>query len=159
MYGAGGNSGALLNSDYVELHNVSASSVSLSGLSIQYGSSAVSGNWSGVYALPAVSIPAGGYYLIRMTTTGTTGAALPTPDATASPDIAMSGSNGRVALVNGTTPLVACPASSSYIDFVGYGSATCYEGSAATAPLSSTLAAIRKIMAVQILIIMVLILM
>lgn len=144
VYGAGGNSGALLNSDYVELHNVSAVPVSLSGLSIQYGSSGVSGNWSGVYALPAVSVPAGGYFLIRMTTTGTTGAALPTPDATASPDIAMSGSNGRVALVNGTTPLVACPSSGSYIDFVGYGSSTCYEGSAATAPLSSTLAAIRK---------------
>lgn len=30
------------------------------------------------------SVPAGGYFLIRMTTTGTTGAALPTPDATAS---------------------------------------------------------------------------
>ncbi|MFZ1530451.1 MAG: lamin tail domain-containing protein, partial [Ferruginibacter sp.] len=144
VYGAGGNSGATYNADYVEVHNISVTSQSLAGLSIQYGSSAVTGAWSGVYALPSVSIPAGGYYLIQMSGAGAVGAALPTPDAVATPAISMAAASGRVALVTGTTPLNACPASSAYIDFVGYGASTCFEGSGATGTLSATLAAFRN---------------
>lgn len=146
VYGAGGNSGALYNADYVELHNISSVSQSLSGLSIQYGSATVSAAWSGVFALPNVSIPAGGYYLIQMSSpAGTVGSAF-TADVVvpAATSINMSGSNGRVALVNGTTALNACPAASAYIDFVGYGTSTCFEGSAAVPALSSTTAALRK---------------
>jgi len=144
FYGAGGNTGAVYNADYVELHNVSGSSVSLSGFTIQYGSSAVSGTWSGVAPLPAVSIPAGGYYLIQMSNPGVNGVALPAVDYVANPSIAMAAANGRVALVNGLTALSGCPATGSYIDFAGYGTATCFEGSAATPALSATLAAFRN---------------
>lgn len=144
LYGAGGNSGAVYNADYVELHNVSGSAISLSGYTIQYGSSAVAGTWSGVAPLPAASIPAGGYYLIQMSTAGVNGVALPAVDYVASPSIAMAAANGRVALVNGLTALSGCPTTGSYIDFVGYGTATCFEGSGATPAISVTLAAFRN---------------
>ena len=147
LYGAGGNAGAVYTADYVEIKNITTASISLAGLSVQYGSAAVTTAWSGVYALPTASIPAGGYYLIQMSAAGTIGVAIPTPDATASPTINMSGTAGRVAIVNGTTALVGCPAVGTYIDLVGFGTtATCFEGSTgpAAAP-SATLADFRKL--------------
>ncbi|MBS1742465.1 MAG: choice-of-anchor D domain-containing protein [Bacteroidetes bacterium] len=145
FYGAGGNTGASLNADYVELHNVSTSAQSLSGLSIQYSSATNTGLWTGVSPLPAVSIPAGGYYLIQMGAAGANGAALPTPDYFANPTIALSGTSGKLALVNGTTALTGCPIpASNVIDAVGYGTANCYEGPAATAVLAVTTAGFRN---------------
>jgi hypothetical protein len=41
VYGGGGNSGANLNADFVELKNISASPISLNGKSLQYRSSGV----------------------------------------------------------------------------------------------------------------------
>lgn len=137
VFGAGGNTGANLNADYVELHNSSNVSQSLSGFSIQYGS-ATGTTWSGVSPLPAVTIPAGGYFLIQMSGTGASGTALPTPDYIAAPTISMSGKQGKVALVNSTTALTACPAIGQVIDEVGYGVTQCYE----TAP-TDTLGIIR----------------
>ena len=143
VYGAGGNAGALFNADYVELHNVSGVAQSLSGFSIQYGS-ATGSTFSGVSALPAVNISAGGYYLIQMSATGATGAALPTPDNVASPAIAMAAGAGKVALVNGTTAITACNAA-NIIDFVGYGTtANCFEGTGPTGTISTILAAFRN---------------
>jgi hypothetical protein len=143
VYGAGGNAGALFNADYVELHNVSGVAQSLSGFSIQYGS-ATGSTFTGVSALPTVNIPAGGYYLIQMSATGATGAALPTPDNVASPSIAMAAGAGKVALVNGTTAITACNAA-NVIDFVGYGTtANCFEGTGPTGTISTILAAFRN---------------
>ena len=144
LYGAGGNAGAVYNADYVELHNISGAPISLSGYTIQYGSSAVAGAWSGVSPLPAVSIPAGGYYLIQMSTaSAVNGIPLPTVDYVSVPSISMAAASGRVALVNGLTALNACPATGSYTDFVGYGAATCFEGAAACPTLSTILAGFR----------------
>src|SRR5262249_1618034 len=73
----------------------------------------------------------------------------PTPDVTTDPtvppiSIAMAQANGKVALVNGTTALTgACP-TANVIDFVGYGTANCFEGTAATPAISNTTAALRK---------------
>ncbi len=77
-----------------------------------------------------------------MSAAGSTGAALPTPDAVASPAINMSGTSGRVALVNGTTALVACP-TATVVDLVGFGTSVCFE-TAATPVLSNTTAALRN---------------
>ena len=143
FYGAGGNTGATYNADYVELHNVSSVGQSLSGMSIQYASSANTGLWTGVAALPATTIPAGGYFLIQMSSTGAVGSALPTPDHVASPTISMSGTNGRVALVNGTTALTACPTTPDVIDLVGYGTSVCFENTA-TPALTTTTAGFRN---------------
>ncbi|MEO6489490.1 MAG: T9SS type A sorting domain-containing protein [Ferruginibacter sp.] len=143
-YGGGGNTGAPLNADFVELHNISGTSQSTAGLSIQYASATNAGTWTGVYALPTASIPAGGYYLIRMSTVGATGSALPTPDATTPTgmEIAMSGTNGKVALVNGIIALPGCP-NAGIVDLVGYGTANCNE-TVATAALSNTTGALRN---------------
>ena len=126
----------------VELHNVSSTSFDLSGHSIQYASATSTAAWSGVYALPAVSIPAGGYYLIQMSADGANGAALPTPDAVASPTIAMASASGKVALVNGIVALTGCTLT-GVVDLVGYGTANCSETSA-TGTLSSANGAIRN---------------
>ena len=143
-YGGGGNSGAPYTADFVELHNISGVAQSTSGLSVQYSSATNTGAWSGVFALPAASIPAGGYYLIRMSVVGTTGVALPTPDATTPTggEIAMSGTNGKVALVTGITSLTGCT-TVGVVDLVGYGTANCSE-TAATPALSNTTGALRN---------------
>jgi hypothetical protein len=134
-YGAGGNSGALYNSDFVELHNRGTSTVSLSGWSVQYASASGT-SWS---ATPLTgSIAPGKYHLVKLAG-GTTGAALPTPDSTGNSN--MSGTNGKLALRDSATPFTgASPAGQSGLqDFVGFGTATAYEGSgAAPAPSATT---------------------
>ncbi len=147
VYGAGGNAGATYNADFVELHNISSSVQSTAGLSIQYGSSTSTTGWTGISALPTASIPAGGYYLIQMSaSSAVNGIALPTPDYLSTPTISMGGSNGKVALVNGTTAISGsgCPFTTDVIDAVGYGTANCFEGAAPTAAVSTTTSAFRN---------------
>jgi hypothetical protein len=134
IYGAGGNSGATYKQDYVELYNRSASTVSLAGWSVQYASTTGT-TWA---ATPLTgSIAPGKYYLIGLSS-GTSGAAIPTPDASGT--TAMSATNGKVALVNFTTPLAgSSPVGTVGLqDFVGYGTANAYEGAVAPAPSTTT---------------------
>jgi uncharacterized protein len=151
LYGAGGNSGAVLNEDYIELFNRGASPQSVNGWSVQYTSSTGTGNFgtAGLTALPNATVPAGGYLLIGEAT-GTNGSALPTPDATGT--INMAAGAGKVALVSDATAL-GCNGSSTpcsaaqaarIVDLVGYGSGTNYfEGSGPTPTISATTAAFR----------------
>ncbi|WP_394696377.1 lamin tail domain-containing protein [Pseudoxanthomonas japonensis] len=142
VYGGGGNSGATLKSDFIELRNNGPTAVDLTGWSVQY-TSAAGTTWSGRTPLTG-SIPAGGFYLVQQAQ-GTGGTVdLPAPDAVGT--IAMSGTAGKVALSRSTTALTgACPtADANVVDFVGFGStATCFEGSAPTGTLSNTTAALR----------------
>jgi len=143
IYGAGGNSGAALRNDYIELFNPTSAPVSLSGLSVQYASSAGT-SWSNTTALPAKTLQPGQYFLISEFSGGANGAALPAADATGT--INMSGTAGKVALVNGTAalPAAANPTSTNVIDWVAFGNgATPAEGGAPTATLSPTTAAFR----------------
>jgi hypothetical protein len=143
LFAGGGNGGAPLQRDYVELFNPTNMTVSVSGLSIQYTSSTGS-NWStGVFALPATgSIPPGGSYLVALASGAGNGVPLPTPDASGT--LAMGAAAGKVALVNGTAPLTGTCPTDNVIDFVGYGTGTnCSEGTGPTPPLSNTLAARR----------------
>ncbi len=138
IYGAGGNTGAFYNQDFVELHNNTAALVSLAGYSLQYAS-ATGSSWT-VAALPAVSVPAGGYFLVGLAS-GVNGVAFPVAvDATLA-TINMGAAAGKIALVPGTGSMSAqsCPLAST-LDFVGYGTtANCFEG-AAPAPAPSTTA-------------------
>ncbi|MEO6364526.1 MAG: lamin tail domain-containing protein, partial [Luteimonas sp.] len=135
VYGGGGNSGAPFNRDFIELHNNGTTPASIAGWSVQYASSTGT-TWAATNLTG--SIPAGGYLLIGGGS-GATGAALPAVDVSGS--LAMSATNGKVALVNTTTLLTgACPTGN--VDFVGFGSANCSE-TAPTAVLSNSTAALR----------------
>lgn len=134
IYGAGGNSGATYNRDYVELHNRSDTTVNLAGWSVQYASSTgtswTASNLSG-------SIAPGKYFLIGLGT-GSSGSALPAVDFSGS--IAMAATAGKIALTNSTTVLTgSSPVGNTALqDFVGYGTANAAEGSPAPAPSTTT---------------------
>lgn len=141
IYGAGGNAGATYNADFVELYNAGVGSASLAGSSVQYAS-ATGSTWAVVNL--SGSIAAGGYYLIRMSTVGGTGAALPGPDLAAG-TVAMAAAAGKVALCSNTTALTGtCPTGGAIVDFAGYGTtANCFEGSGPTPAPGTTQSAAR----------------
>jgi predicted extracellular nuclease len=146
VYGGGGNSGATLRNDFIELFNNSATAVVLDGYVLQYASA------TGTF--PAVStttddafntfltgtIPGFSSFLVQEAqgAGGTTN--LPTPDVTDATPIALSGTNGKVRLVN---------ASDTVIDLVGYGTANEFEGAGATPALTNTTSAFRTIAGVD----------
>ncbi len=148
VYGAGGNVGATYQNDFVELFNRTSGAIDISAWSIQYQAAGTTGgSWSVAQICPSTAagtclVPAHSYYLIKLAG-GANGIALPTPDSTPSNAIIMAATAGKVALVNSTTALTSlagngCPSSfTSVIDFVGYGTANCFEGAGA-APAPST---------------------
>jgi predicted extracellular nuclease len=149
VYGGGGNSGAPLTNDFVELFNRGPGTVSLTGMSVQYASATGTGTFaSNPIALLSGSLGAGQYYLIQMSG-GANGAPLPTPDATATTN--MSAGGGKVALVNSTTGLAcnggttACTGSQIglILDLVGLDGANFYE-TAVGPTTSNTTAALRQ---------------
>ena len=142
VYGGGGNAGATYRNDFVELYNAGATSVSLNGLSIQYGSAAGFPTVaSAVVALSNVSLNPGDHYLIALGSSGAIGAVLPTPDQSAT-TLNISATNGKIFLVTGTAFVTACT-NPTIIDMVGFGTASCAEGTAAAAG-SNTLSITRN---------------
>ena len=148
VYGGGGNSSAPYANDFIELHNPGGAPVNVSGWSVQYTSAngPTSGQAWAVTPLTG-SIPPGGYYLIQEAAGAKDTTHLPTPDATGTPGIAMSATDGKVALVSSTTALRdICP--TAVVDLVTYGavntstSITCKSPDAAP-KLSNSSAAIR----------------
>ncbi|MBK1715861.1 ExeM/NucH family extracellular endonuclease [Rubrivivax gelatinosus] len=145
----GGNGNAFAN-DYVELFNNGRSAVDLSGWSVQYASATGTGSFAsnGVTLLSGTVQP-GHWYLVQLRGSSA-GATLPTYDALGNSD--MSGSNGKVALVDTATGLAcnggstACSAEQQahLVDLVGYGSANFYKGSGAAPAASSSTALLRK---------------
>ncbi|MFD7948291.1 endonuclease/exonuclease/phosphatase family protein [Streptomyces sp. NPDC059744] len=141
VYGGGGNSGATLTRDFIELANAGSAAYDLSGFSVQYlpGSPSAGSLWQ-VSALTGSVAPGGRYLVAQAAGTGGT-VALPTPDATGT--VAMSATSGTVALVSGTTPLTCktaadCAADTRIVDLVGYGSAVVREGSGPVTGTSAT---------------------
>ncbi len=138
VYGGGGESGATYTHDFIEIFNSSNTALDLTGWSVQFTTSL--GLFWQVTPLTG-TIPANGYYLIQEGAGGGGTTLLPVPDNTGS--IFMVADNFKVALVDSTTALSGtCP--TDVVDFVGIGSANCYEGAAAAPVLSNTTAAIRK---------------
>ncbi|MGN6125702.1 MAG: lamin tail domain-containing protein, partial [Humibacter sp.] len=131
VYGGGGNSGSTYTNDFVELTNRGSSAVDLTGWSVQYHAKAATGTWQ-VTQL-AGSIAPGAFYVVAEAKG--TGGTTPLPQTDASGSIAMSATDGTVALVSGTTALTcsdpaSCEAAS--VDLVGFGTAALAEGSPAT---------------------------
>ncbi len=147
VYGGNGNT---FSRDYVELFNASNQAVNITGWSIQYSSATGTGLFSanGITTLNG-TLQAGQYYLVALATTAA-GATLPTVDIAGNTSTNLSGTNGKVVLVNTSTGL-ACNGSSTpcnatqtaqIVDLVGYGTANYSETSAAPA-LTSTSALLR----------------
>jgi predicted extracellular nuclease len=142
VYGGGGNAGATYRNDFIELFNRSNEDVSLSGWSVQYASSTGT-SWTNRTNLNAVTLKPGQYYLVGEASQAAVGGTTPVPDQIGT--IAMSGSAGKVALVNSTTVLTgASPTGTMVLDLVGYGTATNgFEGSGPAGTLSNTASASR----------------
>ena len=158
VYGGGGNSGATFTNDFIELFNRGTVAQDLTGWSVQYAS-ATGTSWF-VTRLPNFTLQPGKYFLIQQAAGSNNIAALPTPDLNAltcgctyntattpaviTTGIAMSGTNGKVILVNSTVAeTTANPTGSQIIDKMGFGNADGYEGTAAVAALTNSTAAIR----------------
>ncbi|MBO0867873.1 MAG: lamin tail domain-containing protein [Micromonosporaceae bacterium] len=140
VYGGGGNSGATLTNDFIELSNRGAAPVDLTGWSVQYASAAGT-SWAAT-ALSG-SLAPGAHYLIQEAAGAGGSTPLPTPDASGS--IAMSATSGKVALATVATALscgATCSAASEVRDFIGYGTANDFETAAAPV-LSNTTADLR----------------
>ena len=124
--------------DFIELYNRGTTTIDLTGWSVQYAST--TGTTWQVTTLSGTLAP-GQYYLVQQAAGAGGTTPLPTPDASGS--IAMSATNGKVALANTATPLTGS-CSTAVVDLVGYGSANCFEGAGAAPTLSNTTAAIRR---------------
>ena len=139
IYGGGGNSGATLRNDFVELFNRGSSAVDISGWSVQYAS-ATGSTWDGTPLNG--TIQPGRYYLIQEAQGNAGSLSLPPPDAIGG--INLSATSGKVALVlNSATLSGPNPTGSNVVDFVGYGRANAAENTP-TDVLSNTTAALRR---------------
>ena len=149
VYGGGGNAGATYTNDFIELYNRGTAVQNLSGWSVQYASA--NGTTWAVTQLPNFNLQPGQYYLIQQAAGATPILSLPTPDldgitcgctyntqvppVLSTTGIAMSGSNGKVILVNTITPeATANPTGIQTIDKVAYGiiSTSGFEGTGPT---------------------------
>ncbi|GAA2665056.1 MULTISPECIES: endonuclease/exonuclease/phosphatase family protein [Actinosynnema] len=146
VYGGGGNSGAVLTQDFVELANRASAPVAVDGWSVQYlpASASAASQWQ-VTPLTGSIAPNARYLVAQAKGTGGT-TALPTPDATGT--IAMAAGTGTVALVSGAQALTCktaadCAADARVKDLVGYGTTAVVREGAPTATLASTTSAAR----------------
>ncbi len=137
VYGGGGNAGAALTNDFVELFNRGREPVDVNGWSVQYAS-ATGATWQ-VTPL-AGSIAPGRYFLVRQAAGAGGTLALPEPDA--SGQIAMSATAGKVALVRRASALEGNAPVADVVDVIGYGAADLARGTPVRA-LSNTTAAVR----------------
>ncbi len=147
IYGGQGN---VYNQDFVELFNAGSTAVNINGWSVQYGSATGTGNFAanGVTTLTGLLHP-GQYYLVGLRSAAN-GLALPGADVSNN-GTDMSGTNGKVLLVNNSTGLacnggsVVCSTTqlAQVVDMVGYGTANFFEGTVAPA-INSSSALLRK---------------
>ncbi|MEO6818196.1 MAG: lamin tail domain-containing protein [Ginsengibacter sp.] len=135
VYGGGGNNGSNYKYDFIELYNSGASDIALNGWSVQYASKAGT-TWQ-VTKISGI-IKAKGYYLIQEAKGNGGMVDLPSPDVTGT--IPMSASDGKVLLSSSDVAYTSdCPKNeTNVVDFVGYGAASCYEGSGPTVSPSAS---------------------
>ena len=136
VYGAGGNTGASFNRDFIELFNRSAEPVSLGGLYVHYHSASGTGD-SSVLALPARTLAPGQYFLLTFTA-GSNGAAIPDGDLNGGGAIAMAAAAGRVSLSTSSARLPAGSIHPSMVEVVGFGTANVFESAPAPSPSTTT---------------------
>ncbi|MET0590058.1 MAG: ExeM/NucH family extracellular endonuclease, partial [Naasia sp.] len=143
IYGGGGNSGAALTTDFVELVNTGDSTIDLGGWSLQYAS-ATGTSWT-VDTL-AGSIAPGGTFLVAQARGNGGSVELPAIDDAGT--LALSGTSGKLALASTPDRLTAAtgvPTDAAIVDYVAWGpTATPFAGSG-PAPASSNTTSIARI--------------
>lgn len=142
VYGGGGNSGATLKNDFIELFNAGSTPASLNGWSVQYAS-ATGSTWA-FTPLSNFTLQPGQYYLIQEAMGSGDTVNLPTPDSTGT--VAMSSNNGKVALLSSTTALTGTNpvGGATVVDLVGFGTTpNGYETAPTNTALTNTTAALR----------------
>lgn len=146
LYGAGGNSGAIYQNDFVELYNRSDAEIVMSSWSIQYTSS-TGNSWGSNKVIFSGTIPGNGYFLIKLATGGATGTPIPAEDA--SGPINLSGTSGKLVLCNDATSVsnIIDPTvitDTNIIDKLGYGpAANGFEGTG-PAPAASVTSSVER---------------
>lgn len=139
VYGGGGNSGALYKNDYVVLYNGTSVDIDLSNYTLQYASA--DGQFTNTNQNVLSGTILAGKYFVAKLGGGSTGSELPRVDFTGT--LNLSGSNGKIALVLGTSQ-VSTNDLYNVVDLVGFGSANKYEGNAAVGVLSNSTSAKRS---------------
>ena len=138
VYGAGGNAGAVLQRDFIELFNAGSAPVNIGGWSVQYASTTGT-SWSRTN-IPAGTMLAAGQYFLVAQAAGTGGTTAVTGDITGT--IAMAGGAGKVALAQNQTALTGV-SPVGVEDIVSYGPNSSPTEGTPTPTLTSTTAAIR----------------
>lgn len=141
IYGGGGNSGSVLSYDYIVLYNPTSVDIPLTGWSVQYGSN--SSTAPTLKADLSGFITAYGYYVVRGAIGSTTSNPLPVSYDANEGLLAISSTNGKILLCTQNT-LLTNYTDASIVDFVGFGTATSYEGSGAAPQISNTTSLRRK---------------
>ncbi|HWN09695.1 MAG TPA: Calx-beta domain-containing protein [Pyrinomonadaceae bacterium] len=146
VYTRGGEAGAAFQNDFVELFNRGQTDVDVSGWSLNISNFAgappnfqISSTNIRFFSSPNLIMKPGGHLLIKFGFSGS-GQPLPTPDINLSP-FPLSEVGAQIILLpkDKTLPFHYCPAApdltGTVVDYVGFGIATCYEGTVAPAPL------------------------
>jgi len=138
IYGGGGNAGATLTNDFIELFNAGDAPAVVTGWSVQYAS-ATGASWNSTTLTG--TIEPGRYYLVQQAAGAGGSQALPTPDATGT--AAMSATVGKVAVRTSAAAFTtACPSGTDVVAVVGFGTTANCGGT--TANLSNTTALLRN---------------
>jgi len=141
IYTRGGETGAIYQSDFIELFNRGTSTVDLNGWSIGItGLEGFPGPATAVISITSnfgLPILPGRHLLVQFVGSGTNGQ--PVSGDIPVPILNLAGSGGQIVLLGkGQTLLLGCPASpdltGAVVDYVGYGTATCSEGAPTLAP-------------------------
>lgn len=144
IYTRGGEPGSRFQNDYIELFNRGHEAVDISGWTlnlsnfsgtppnIQYSS-------TGITLASGLVINPGQHLLIKFGGSGSGGSPIPVSDINLNP-MPLSDFGGQIALVakSKTLPFGYCPAAPDLtgvvVDYVGYGTAICYENTVTLAP-------------------------
>jgi hypothetical protein len=149
IYAGGGNASSTYTHDFVELYNRGSVAVTFTNWTLQVAA-ATGTTWTTVVTISGTIGP-GKYFLIRMNSSGTPLGSVPLPGFDASNTaVNIVNAGGKIALVTDNTLLTgSCPqtdlAQTTRIrDFVGYGTADCFETAAAPAIPNNASSIIRE---------------
>jgi len=127
VYGGGGNSGATLRNDFIELFNTTAQPVNIGGWSLQYYSNTGTGaaTSANTFVFPAEAvIPPNSHFLVQAVAGAGGTDDLPRTDAVSTLQLAVS--SGKVLLYNVAVPQTISDISSivtnaAFVDYVPFG--------------------------------------